>query len=271
MQKTIVVHRGCGVRSPGGLYAECGVATDGSGLDIEAFLLDPSLAVPEGADLVNKATVWQHPVTGINHLMMWVGAEHYPYVSDFIEEAMRFGISRKLPPNFDLSQLTPKRSRMILVHPKCRNTLWREMVLPRRCRKHIPSHQREHRPQWMEPNVIENAPANVAALLAPASAVDAAAVQPGMCLFKCWELIPRSAAAETLNIDGIDVYHVRRIGSTAYHYQPTGESADGLEPGIFGVFPLHGFALIKDVDGTVNEAARRKLEALGHEYYESAD
>lgn len=274
MHQTIPVPRGCGERTPGGLYVECGVSNAQDGLPIEAFLLDPPLPVPEGADLVNKATVWQHPVTGINHLMLWIGATHYPYLPDFLEEARRYGISRKLPGTFDMSQLTPGQSRMILVHPYCRNLKWAEMTLPRYCHKHILTH--------MAPEVavvlaaggaetVKNAPGNVKALLAPRDPAEAAVQHnTGLCVFKTWELIPAEAASAIENfIEGEPPIYSRTIGSTTYVYWPTGEDASGLAPGIFGVFPLHGFALIRHDDGTVNEAAKKRLEQSGHEYYES--
>ena len=75
--------------------------------------------------------------------------------------------------------------------------------------------------------------------------------QTGPCLFKLWELIPREAAQTV--IDAVDVEAgnqgfgtsalplcLREIGSTIYQYRPTGESADGLLPGIFAVLPITG-------------------------------
>ena len=51
------------------------------------------------------------------------------------------------------------------------------------------------------------------------------------------------------------------IGSTIYPYHPTGESADGLVPGLLAALPITGFALIRFQDGSVNERAREKLLA----------
>src|SRR5436305_411760 len=72
-------------------------------------------------------------------LLLWIGAEFYPYVSDYIEEVRRFGASRKLNPNLDFSQLT-RWSRMILIHPYALNTLWEQQQRPRTCAKSIPDH-----------------------------------------------------------------------------------------------------------------------------------
>jgi hypothetical protein len=46
-----------------------------------------------------------------------------------------------------------------------------------------------------------------------------------------------------------------------YQYHPTGESADGLAPGVFAVLPITGFALISYQDGSVNERAKEKIVA----------
>src|SRR5215471_6634952 len=54
---------------------------------------------------------------------------------------------------------------------------------------------------------------------------------------------------------------LRQIGSTVYQYRPTGESADGLVPGIFAVLSITGFALIRYQDGSVNERAKEKIMA----------
>jgi hypothetical protein len=54
---------------------------------------------------------------------------------------------------------------------------------------------------------------------------------------------------------------LREIGSTIYQYRPTGESADGLVPGLFAALPITGFALIRFQDGTVNEQAKAKILA----------
>ena len=87
-----------------------------------------------------------------------------------------------------------------------------------------------------------------------------------------WELIPREAAQTSIDILDSEVGELppdaellslclREIGSTIYQYRPTGESADGLVPGIFAVLPITGFALIRYQDGSVNERAKEKILA----------
>lgn len=113
--KAIPVKRGCGERTAGDCYAEFGVGAGGA--RVESFIVDPPVAVdiealgitPIGVHLIERAGVW--------HVADWVGESHYPNVADFIEEARRFGVSRKIQKTIDFSKLTSE-SRMILLHPR---------------------------------------------------------------------------------------------------------------------------------------------------------
>ncbi|MBE0427970.1 MAG: hypothetical protein IBX72_15185 [Nitrospirae bacterium] len=103
--------RGCGSRQPGGLYVCCGLSPKGK--PIEHFLVDPPVPYEYGSFrspvLIEKEEV--------NHILLWVGAEYYPYVTDFIEETRRFGVSKRIPKNFPIEKLT-RGSMMFLVHPE---------------------------------------------------------------------------------------------------------------------------------------------------------
>ncbi len=248
--KAIPVERGCGEREPGGVYAECGLSPYGSPL--EHFLIDPPMPLPEGVDLINKPQIWEDPVSGLCHLLIWIGEEYYPYCSDYIEETRRYGASRRLNPNLDLFRLS-RGSSMILAHPRAMNTLWGEQVLPAVCHKHIEQHDL----------------ASLAKLqLGPAE-------KAGPCLFKLWDLIPREAATEVMEveatIDGEALRPIclRQIGSAIYQYSPTGESAEGLQPALFAALPISGFALIQYADGSVNERAKARLQESDLPFYEA--
>ena len=95
------VPRGCGEREPGGVYAESGLSPRGRPL--EEFLFDPPLPVPVGLDLINKPQLWQRTLASgepaldeeelpIFDLLIWVGAEHYPYCPDYLEEVKHWGL-----------------------------------------------------------------------------------------------------------------------------------------------------------------------------------
>jgi hypothetical protein len=258
------VERGCGDREPGGVYCESGLSSHGRPL--EEFLIDPPLPVPDGLDLVNKPQLWQRmlqegqPVLDadgnpIYDLLIWVGAEHYPYCPDYIEETRRYGASRRLNPNLDLSRLSCA-SHMILAHPRARNTAWQTQSSPESCHKDVPGHvdKVEADGDSVEEMLPSNVPLN------------------GPCLFKLWELIPQDAAQTVLPELDLEVGDtavnalvrplcLRAIGSTVYQYRPTGESEEGLVPGLFAILPITGFALIRFADGSVNERAREKVLA----------
>ena len=278
------VSRGCGEREPGGVYCESGLSSRGRPL--EDFLVDPPLPAPDGLDLINKPQLWQRTyLTGepaldlegapIYDLLIWVGQEYYAYCSDYIEETRRYGASRRLNPNLDLSLLS-RSSRMILIHPRARNILWQTQRPPEVCQKEIPGHDTSVRD--VQGNDQKTLLPQPMLLLAPdsAQALTAEAVpdapQSGPCLFKLWELIPREAAHTTLELEeneteettggsNIAPLCLRSIGSTTYPYRPSGESADGLAPGIFAVLPITSFAFIRFADGSVNERAKAKVVA----------
>src|SRR5260370_3402660 len=68
---------GCGEREQGGVYAECRLSPYGTPL--EYFLIDPPRQLPEGLDIINKPQLWEDPATGITHLLIWIGSEHYQW------------------------------------------------------------------------------------------------------------------------------------------------------------------------------------------------
>jgi hypothetical protein len=189
--------RGCGERSPGGLYVESGLGPGGRPL--EDFLFDPPLPVPEGLDLINKPQIWDDPVTGVPHLWVWVGAEYYAYLPDYLEECRRFGASRKLNPNLDLTRLVPA-SRLMLAHPVARNAARLDQRPPHRCSKLLRGHSlvRIDAPQDGEGDDKEDGEDTADQWRLPAEPV-------GPCLFKTYELIPAAAAVDAehaLMLDG---------------------------------------------------------------------
>lgn len=111
----VPVTRGCGARLEGAVYWEYGVAPTDTLAD---FLLDVPIALPTMLDL---AAVGVKVIArgGVYHVVDWIGAEFYPNVADLLEEAQRFGLSRRLPGSLDFAKLTPA-SRILLVHARAR-------------------------------------------------------------------------------------------------------------------------------------------------------
>lgn len=105
--------RGCGeARTQGAVYLESGVSS--TGLPLEQFLVDP----PQPYDTDQKIGVSIVPDgKGTYHVIDWVGEQHYPMPSDFLEEGRLHGFSRKISRTTEFDKLT-KDSRLIFVHPK---------------------------------------------------------------------------------------------------------------------------------------------------------
>jgi hypothetical protein len=100
--------RRCGTRVLGGTYL---VAEAGS-----SWLLDPPVPIagtplaelsPRGTHLIQRGGVW--------HIFDWIGADSYPTVPTFVEEAERMGVSRRIAGNTPWERLTDA-SRLILAH-----------------------------------------------------------------------------------------------------------------------------------------------------------
>ncbi|MEO9030060.1 MAG: hypothetical protein ABI413_14725 [Ktedonobacteraceae bacterium] len=260
--KAIPVPRGCGERQAGGVYAECGVGPYGQPL--ERFLLDPPVPMPPELDVVNKPQIWPRVLPSgeqacdaerqpLSDLLIHIGAEHYPYVPDYLEETRRYGVSRRLNPNLDLSLLTTQ-SRMLLAHPKAIPLNWREMRVPKECRKNLPRHdQRSHAQRGPDPNQHTDR-------LGPSN----------LCLFKLWELLPRELAQAEIDLGDELPLCLRELGSTRYEYCPTGEQVEGWQCAFVLSVPITGFALIQDAEGQVNERAKRALNRAYEERGEQA-
>lgn len=108
--------RGCGgSRDRGAAYMECGGS--GPGLPIYELIQDPVKPVDPATLGLSPVGVKLVEVNGVWHVFDWVGEKHYPNAADFIEEAVRLGVSRRISLREELKKLTPA-SRLFLVHPK---------------------------------------------------------------------------------------------------------------------------------------------------------
>ena len=118
MNLTVPGVRGCGTRQGGGLYLCVGLGPNGR--PVYDFLLDPPVAWTGGH--FRTPYILEQPGSdgAVNDVLMWVGAEFYPYIPDFIEEVRGRGLSKRIPKNFPLHHLTPGKSRILLVHSKAK-------------------------------------------------------------------------------------------------------------------------------------------------------
>jgi len=106
--------RGCGTREPGGAYMAVPLGPGGS--PVEAFLVDPPVAVDAAALGLSAVGTTMIERDGVTHVLDVVGREHYPTVAEFVDEARRLGISRRISRTAAFERLTPD-SRLLLLHP----------------------------------------------------------------------------------------------------------------------------------------------------------
>lgn len=113
------IERGCGKRIQGGLYAEVGVQPRGK--PIEDFFVDPPVPVDPGRlGLAAQGVrlLERRPGSGIYDVWDWIGQQHYRSPADFVEEARRYGVSRRLPANREIAEKLGPESLLILLHPR---------------------------------------------------------------------------------------------------------------------------------------------------------
>ncbi len=138
-----------GGRTQGGIYLEAATLAAANLVfpDIDQFLIDPTQVVdPTQMGLNRMGMSLIKDKAGVHHLLDWVGESHYPLITDFVEEARRMGISRKISPQIDFSLLEPG-SKLIFVHAKAhiQNSAAFTPHIPNfRCRKGHPHSPNDH-------------------------------------------------------------------------------------------------------------------------------
>lgn len=103
--------RGCGSRVPGGVYIT--VPTGDFGRPLEYFLVDYPL--PWNGPVLRSPMIVPDG-DGINHMLLGVGRQFYPTAPDYVEEAKKYGVSKRIPKDFPIERLTPGKSKFLLVH-----------------------------------------------------------------------------------------------------------------------------------------------------------
>lgn len=240
------VLRGCGSRVAGGIYLETGLSKHGR--PIEDFLIDPPTRL--NADTRARMGITQVGVTPLPrqledgttvvHVVDWVGAEYYPCVTDFVEEVRRFGLSRRVPRNFDFSLLTPQ-SRILLLHSRAWIGAADEYFARRQ-----PDGQGWWCPQRRNEHVNPADP-------------------PSMCASLWWEDLPDGdpvpdsvVGATSALAPGYRERLVRRkMPSFEYcgFLQPKPLEDPRYDVAIFASFPLTRLAVVRDPEGGTHEQA----------------
>lgn len=218
--KKVTGKRGCGVREPGGIYAELGL--DEEGRPVEDFLIDPPIPVKTFCDdypfKVSAQGITNLP--GTSMFFDWVGLTHYPNVMDFIHEIKTMGLSRRIPKTFDFS-LLDEEARLVLVHP-------RAYIVNRAAYTHK---------AWLCPCEKHN---------------------PGEFTEMCagmweWDIDPRTDIKyvfrdERLEAHGAELLRVRRKMPCGwyYGYATPDDVNPEYEPAVFASFPIARLVVVRD-------------------------
>jgi hypothetical protein len=232
--------RGCGYRSPGGVYLRV-VVSEGGTIPVESCLVCSPKPVPESLGVPNRGVLIleRNDGSGIWDVYDRVGSKHYPNVADFIEETKREGVSRRVKRDTrNLDKLT-RKSRIFLIHERAiitnAHTYYRALADERVdmanppawwCRKDIEEHN----------GLVDLVPTGRMGVGAP------------MCVSLFWEDI---TGGEMQYDPDLPVRTVtREIGSNSYRGR---KRCDGLKPvyapGIFFNFPIHCLDVIRDPEG----------------------
>jgi len=247
----MIVTRGCGRRQSGAVYLE--VETSPMGMPIETFLLDPPVQIsPDtfaalglsniGVKVIKKTTRTAcDPDESARNIScnVWdiVGESHYPNTVDIIEEARRFGFSRRLPKTLDFSLLTPQ-SRLILLHQRAWIENFAEYAKRPAGFADCPKHITSHDPWWDGTTAIN-------------------------CIGMLWQDVEdgipfTETEAGRAEIDN-PAYHrlvIRNMPSFEYR---AFRRPDGVTPdrslAIFANLPIGRIVVVKDDEGGQHEAA----------------
>lgn len=118
------IQRGCGTRIAGALYISCPLSKDG--VPLEKFLMDPPVyEVEVDGEMVpiseafglSPLGVTLVEMGGVCHVIDIVGSQHYPNVTDFLEEVRFAGLSRRISKGTDFSKLT-RDSKIVVAHAR---------------------------------------------------------------------------------------------------------------------------------------------------------
>lgn len=239
------VPRGCGTRTAGGCYLECG--TGYGGRPLEFFLSDPPIPMTcdtkVGVELIERG--------GVVHVMDWIGEQHYPHAADFLEEGRRLGFSRRIPRTLDLSRLTAE-SRILVVHahglvvnhqalrpfmPEPYNEAYDEHGIRKSAHKHHCGHLEQTAiPAHYKPHLRKNA-----------------------CTRDLWTL-PPAARVE----DGTPPRYLREFASVSYEVFPLAPDAPAPETtsALVASLPITNVSVVKAQDGSHTGTLAKVREML---------
>jgi hypothetical protein len=206
---------------------ECG-SIGGGGLPMWTLIKDPVVPIDPKKIGLSPVGVKLIEINGVWHVLDWVGEKHYPMATDFIEEAVRLGLSRRISKTEEFSKLTAD-SRLILVHPKAfisdpMGTISKPIPCPT-----------ENHP---DPDFRSECIGRLWLIGTPGSTDLGSGVEPPMDSFPAWAPCPISG-------DG----YVGRRKMPAFTYslgEQTSEHEIELSPGIIMIAPIERLCVVND-------------------------
>lgn len=188
---------------------------------------------------------------GVVHVIDWVGEQHYPAVTDFLEEGRVLGFSRRISSTLDLSRLTAE-SRILVVHacglvvnhevlrpfiPERYNVARDEQGRRKPAYKHHCGHlEQTARPSYYQPNPHEHG-----------------------CTRDLWTLPPASHVD-----DGAPPRYLRKFASVSYEVFPLAPDAPVPETtsALAASLPITNISVVKAQDGSHTQTLSKVREML---------
>lgn len=248
IDQTAPAVRGCGRRVKGAVYitqdAPSGEAT------LTDYLLCPPIPMDaEGLGLSPRGVSLIRDELGVTHIVDWIGDAFYPNVADFLEEARRIGISRRIPRTVDFGRLSAT-SRLILIHHKG------IIVNAAAYREAIAEESAAGCASWAKPlKPIRDCPRHNRKHMA-LRFLGGGEYISDMCQFLYYEDIEGGEAIYDPAVPYRTV--ARRVGETRYRARRTPDGVKAVYAlAAFASIPIAAIAVIDDPDGDVTRTVER--------------
>ena len=248
------VSRGCGkTRTKGGAYWETEQSPKGK--PIEFWIVDPPVKIdPETLRISHQGVALIESHNGVHHILDWVGAMHYPNVIDFLEEARRFGVSRKCELSANDYALLSPESKLICIHSAA---YLDEPAIHWGARIGMEDEFFAGRYKWDYcPKDIKEHIYSRELMLQKISADDD--YKPPMCAGLWWEdcmFVDPIEKDSRLGIRNMPAFRYRCAASPASPLKQTPRS-----PAIFASFPFGRIAIVEDPEGGEHEEKLKKIK-----------
>jgi hypothetical protein len=230
------IERGCRRRIAGGIYWETAIGPLGN-IRWQDVLCDPPIPIDIAELGVTNVGVRLIERNGVTHVLDVIGSHGYPNVADFIEEARRFGVSRRLSSSLDFSVLT-RESKLLAIHCKAMVKNWSAYRPYRGVSLSCPCGHAEHR-VGAQINIYKQ--------------------YTGMCAGIWWEDV---VGGEPVRETNAEIVRQMPWGSYRARARSEGRYASVMpeyQHAIFAKFPLTNLAIVSDPENPEHTRQTREL------------